>query len=78
VVEPQVLVGGDVAEIPRQRAHDRRQHRFELFLVQMGDEAQRPLAHLGHHGVQLSLHYFEHTEVVSWACETLRPVAATR
>jgi hypothetical protein len=28
--DPQVLEGGDVAEIPHQRAHDRRMHPFHI------------------------------------------------
>jgi hypothetical protein len=48
VDQPQVLVGGDVAEIPRQRAHDRREHCVQTLLIEVGDELERPLTLGGH------------------------------
>ncbi len=48
VGEPQVLVGGDVAEVPHQRAHDRRVHALELLVVERRDQRQRSLARGAH------------------------------
>jgi len=45
--------GGDVAEVPNERAHDRRVHRLELRLAQMGHELERPLACLADRREQL-------------------------
>ena len=48
----------------------------QLRFVEVGDELERPLAHLLHHRVQLSHHWLEHTGLVSRSCETLRAIAA--
>ncbi len=42
--EPQILVGGDVAEIPRQRAHDLRVDALELSVREVLDQRVRPRA----------------------------------
>ena len=46
VHEPQVLVGGDVAEIPVQRAHERVLDALELGMAEGRDEREGPCAHL--------------------------------
>ena len=46
VRQPQVLVGGDVTEIPRERAHDRRVHARQLILVEMRNKRERALARI--------------------------------
>ena len=43
VADPQVLVGGDVREIPHQRAHDRRELLLEPLVREVGDEPERAL-----------------------------------
>jgi hypothetical protein len=45
VHEPQVLVGGDVREIPHERAHDRVDLALEVTRAQVPDEGERPAAH---------------------------------
>jgi hypothetical protein len=40
VDEPQVLVGGDVPEVPAQRAHERVVHALERVVVERGDECE--------------------------------------
>ena len=42
--EPEVLVGGDVREVPDQRAHERVDLALELGVRQVRDERERPLA----------------------------------
>ncbi len=46
VGQPQVLVGGDVREIPHERAHDRRVRALELAVVEVGHQLQRAAAGL--------------------------------
>ena len=41
VRDPEVLVGGDVSEVPRERAHDRRVHARELLLAAARRERER-------------------------------------
>ena len=45
--EPQVLEGGDVAEVPDERAHQRRVDALEVLVADAGDEGQRALTRLG-------------------------------
>ena len=45
--EPQVLEGGDMPEIPDERAHQRRVHALEIVVADAGDQRQRALARLG-------------------------------
>ena len=42
--EPEVLVGGDVAEIPVQRAHQRVLHALEILVREAGDQRKRAIA----------------------------------
>ncbi len=44
--QPQVLVGGDVAEIPDERAHDRRVHALQVLVAESGDQRERARAGL--------------------------------
>ena len=44
VVEPQVLVGRDVPEVPHERAHDRVDHALEVLVGEVADQRQRPCA----------------------------------
>ena len=44
--EPQVLVGGDVTEIPDERAHDRRVHALEIRVADSRDQRERARARL--------------------------------
>ena len=46
VGQPQVLVGGDVREVPHERAHDRRVRALELAVVEVGHQLQRAAAGL--------------------------------
>ena len=43
VHRPQVLVGGDVAEVPHERAHDGIQRAVQVVVVDVRDELQRAL-----------------------------------
>ncbi len=47
VHQPQVLVGGDVREVPHQRAHQRRVRGLDVGVGEALDERQRALARLG-------------------------------
>lgn len=46
VNDPQVLEGGDVTEIPHERAHQLRMDALEVLVGDRGDERERPLARL--------------------------------
>ena len=66
VAEPQILVGGDVAEIPDQRAHDRRVHALELLVAEPGDQRERARARLHQVGERLLVLDVER----AWAAST--------
>ncbi len=42
--DPEILVGGDVAEVPVQRAHQRVLDALEVVVVEARDERERPIA----------------------------------
>ena len=53
MAQPQVLIGGDVGEIPHQRAHDRRVNALELLVVELRHERQRALTRRAQRAQQL-------------------------
>ena len=44
VHRPQILVGGDVGEVPGERAHQRIDLALERVVVEVGDEGEGPIA----------------------------------